>query len=311
MKLIKTISQMQKEVRRLRRAGKSVGFVPTMGALHEGHLSLVRASNQENDVTVVSIFVNPLQFGPKEDLKKYPRPLKKDLALLKKEKVDFVFLPSAEEMYPKKQKTGDRRQGTEDGRRKTEDRGQGIGSQKHKLSAELKRMMKPLCGKFRPGHFQGVITVVARLFEIVDPNQAYFGAKDYQQAKIIKKMNQEFGFGIKIQILPTVREEDGLAMSSRNQYLNPEERQRARAISQILLGIEAALIAKRIKIPQVLKWAHRELSRFVDKIQYLEIVDPKTLKSISKLQAKMLIAAACYVGKTRLIDNVIITPSKL
>lgn len=297
MKLITFIQKMQQEVRRLHRRGKTIGFVPTMGAHHEGHLSLVRTSKKENDVTVVSIFVNPLQFGPKEDLKKYPRPVKKDLALLRKEKVDFVFMPSGEEMYP-------------EGRQWIIDEINQSNQEPVTRNQRQSNLTNQLCGKFRPGHFQGVLTVVAKLFNIVRPDRAYFGVKDYQQAKVIERLNQDLNFGIEIRIMPTVRDPDGLAMSSRNQYLNPEDCRRARMISQVLFGLKVALLTKRIDLSKGLEWARREMARLVDQVQYLEIVDPETLQPLEKIQPEMLLAAACYVGKTRLIDNVIISLPK-
>ncbi|MSR77901.1 MAG: pantoate--beta-alanine ligase [Candidatus Omnitrophica bacterium] len=287
MKQITDSKQLQDVLGKLKRRRKTIGFVPTMGALHEGHLSLVRKSRKQNDITVVSIFVNPTQFGPKEDFKKYPRPLRKDSVLLKKAEVNFIFTPTPEGMYPE-------------------------GLEKKGLSPAMKAALsltKNLCGKFRPGHFEGVMIVVEKLFRIVQPSRAYFGAKDYQQAAVIQKMNEGLPFKIKIYVEPTIREKDGLAMSSRNQYLSPEERKRALAVSQTLFEVRRKILAGEKNLKKPISEAHRKLALSVDSVQYLEIVDPETLKPLSKVQKKMVVLTACYVGKTRLIDNVIIRTS--
>ncbi len=196
MRVIRHIRQMQQLSERLKRQGKAVGLVPTMGALHEGHLSLIRKARQENDCAVVSIFVNPLQFGPREDYKRYPRPLKQDLALCRREKVDFVFHPEPSEMYP-------------DG---------------FKTHIEVLDLGDVLCGASRPGHFKGVATVVAKLFNAVLPERAYFGQKDCQQAVILRRMARDLNFAVEIKVLPIVRERGGLALSSRNTYLSAQEK---------------------------------------------------------------------------------------
>lgn len=268
----------------LRGQGKTLGLVPTMGALHEGHLALVRRSKKENDVTAVSIFVNPTQFGPQEDFKRYPRPLARDLAMLRKAKVDYVFTPSVRGIYP---------------------------AQRGKVPAAFGRkglslLMKNLCGKFRPGHFQGVVQVVTRLFEIIRPTRAYFGEKDYQQLQVLRHMNQALPFGIRIRSVATVREKDGLAMSSRNRYLSPEERGRARVISQTLFRIRREIRKGGLPLRRILSQARQELHRAVDQVQYLEAVDAEKLRPLRKRQFPMAVLTACFVGKTRLIDNVII-----
>lgn len=277
------------ELQRLAVQGKTLGFVPTMGALHEGHLSLIRKSNQENDVTIVSIFVNPTQFGPKEDLKKYPRPLGKDLRRLRKEKVDFVFLPAAETMYPE---------------------GYAAALRKVKVDRISREMSRRLCGKFRPGHFKGVLCVVEKLFRMVRPNRAYFGAKDFQQAALIARMNLKWNLGIQMRVLPTLRENDGLAMSSRNIYLSRKDRIRARAISRTLFWISREILQGKRNLLDIRTQAIKELGKFVDEVQYFEIVEPETLKPLHVRRRDVVVLTACRVGKTRLIDNVIIQQKK-
>ncbi len=285
MKKISKSDELHRVLAKLKKAGKKVGFVPTMGALHKGHLALIKKSIQENDVTVVSIFVNPIQFGPGEDFNRYPRPKAQDLSFLKKAKVDFVFTPSVSEMYP-----------------------EGFSSLKPSfpLKGKLVSLSKILCGKFRPGHFQGVVEVVGRLFEIVGPDRAYFGAKDYQQCVVIRTLVDLYHFPIKISIQPTVREKDGLAMSSRNRYLLSEDRSRASEISKTLLGIRRVMRDKKLRISKVLGEARRHLLKTVDSIQYLSFCDAQTLKPLKHNRSRGLVLTACFVGKTRLIDNVII-----
>lgn len=257
---------------------KSIGFVPTMGALHEGHLSLIRAARKENKIVVVSIFVNPMQFGLKEDLGKYPRPLAKDLALCRREKVDFVFCPKPLDIYPEDYST----------------------------YIEVKGLSEVLCGKSRPGHFCGVATVVAKLLNIIQPDILYLGAKDAQQALIIKKMITDLNMPVKVKIMPIVREKDGLALSSRNIYLNKEEREDALVLSQ-------ALSLAKLLIKNGARNAERIISRMQQiikkkksaKIDYIEIVDSRNLKGLKKVSGSYLIALAVWFGKTRLIDNVI------
>ncbi|MDD4183471.1 MAG: pantoate--beta-alanine ligase, partial [Candidatus Omnitrophica bacterium] len=257
---------------------KIIGFVPTMGALHDGHLSLVKAAKKACDFVVVSIFINPTQFSPKEDFRKYPKVFNRDKKMLQKEKVDLIFCPSVSEMYTKNFST----------------------------YIEETYLSKPLCGLTRPGHFRGVCTVVAKLFNIIVPDVAYFGQKDYQQAQIIKRMAGNLNFSTAIKICPTVRERDGLAMSSRNAYLSSEERKDALVLSQSLelakeLMKKGEKDAKKV-INKIRKFI---LSRKSAKIDYIEIVDTQTLRAIKKIQRRALIVLAVYIGKTRLIDNVI------
>jgi len=279
MKTTRNPKELQAVLEQARRKGQSVGFVPTMGALHEGHLSLVRASNRENDITLVSIFVNPTQFGANEDYAKYPRVLAEDMKKLRTVKVDHLFCPSAVAMYPEGYAT----------------------------FVEVRpRLSNILCGKFRPGHFRGVATVVAKLLNIVGVCRLYLGAKDFQQATVIRQLVHDLNMQVQVRVMPTVREKDGLAMSSRNRYLSPDERRRAIAISRVLFALKRDLLQKKGSLVSLKARALGELRKNVDRIQYLEIVDPGTLESVKKRQKNMASLTACFVGKTRLIDNVII-----
>jgi pantoate--beta-alanine ligase len=278
MKLIRDPKKLQAVLERERRKGRSIGFVPTMGALHEGHLSLVRASNRENDVSVVSIFVNPAQFGRNEDYSKYPRVLAQDMKKLRTVRTDYLFCPSVAAMYPEGYATF------------------------VDVSPSLANV---LCGKYRPGHFRGVATVVAKLLNITGPCRLYLGAKDFQQATVISQLVRDLNLKTQVRVMPTVREKDGLAMSSRNRYLSPCERRRALAISRVLFECKADLLQKK-GVASSRGRALRKLKKSVDQVQYLEIVDPGTLASVKKRQEKMVVLTACFVGKTRLIDNGII-----
>ena len=258
---------------------QSVGFIPTMGALHEGHLSLIRQARQENDKVVVSIFVNPAQFGPREDFKKYPRTFRRDAQLCQKEGVDIVFSPQSYDMYPKDFKT----------------------------YVKVEDLSEVLCGKFRPGHFRGVTTVVAKLFNIVQPKLAYFGQKDAQQAIIIKKMASDLNMPISVKVMPTVREKDGLALSSRNVYLNPQERKDALALSQSL-QLARVLINSGVKDLRTIVACIKKhiLAKKNAKIDYIAVVEPVNLRPLKKISNGCLIALAVRIGKTRLIDNIVI-----
>jgi len=280
MKVMRSIDEMQTYALRLQAQGRSVGFVPTMGALHQGHEALVRRAREENEVVVVSIFVNPIQFGPKEDFKKYPRTLARDEELLKEGKVDILFLPGAQEMYP-----------------------EGFST-----FIEVPSLTRTLCAPFRPGHFRGVATVVAKLFEIVRPARAYFGEKDYQQIRVIGRMIDDLKIPVRLVACPTVREKDGLAVSSRNRYLSRAEREEAVKLYQALyLGRE--LVERKImqdskklaaRLTQVLSTIPR------GRVEYISVVDPITLDAMTQIRRPALLAAAIWIGKTRLIDNVII-----
>ncbi|MFA5411335.1 MAG: pantoate--beta-alanine ligase [Candidatus Omnitrophota bacterium] len=279
MIIIKKIKKMAAFSRELRHRGCSIGFVPTMGALHQGHLSLIQKARRECDKVVVSIFVNPAQFGPKEDFKKYPRVFPRDVRLCRKAGVDAVFYPDAKEMYPDNYKT-------------------------YILVSDLSDV---LCGKFRPGHFKGVATVVAKLFNIVQPDTAYFGQKDAQQAVIIGKMALDLNLPVKIKIMPTWREKDGLAMSSRNLYLSKEERKEAPVLFQSLNlaeGLIGSGISSTDKIIRAMKAIIGEKKSA--KIDYISVVDLENLKPLRRVTGRCLVALAAWIGRTRLIDNIII-----
>ncbi|MCG3136310.1 MAG: Pantothenate synthetase [Phycisphaerae bacterium] len=257
----------------------SIGFVPTMGALHTGHASLIRAARQQDDFVVVSIFVNPTQFGPQEDLRNYPRPLERDLAMCREEKVDLVFLPSATEMY-----------------------GDGSFTQ---VRVEL--LSRTLCGAHRPGHFDGVALVVTKLFNIVQPDRAYFGQKDAQQATIIRRMVRDLNQPVDVVVCPTVREADGLAMSSRNAYLSPEQRTQAPVLYRSLQMVSLAIAKGEHRVEQLRLLACVEIQSVkAVNIDYLELVDPETLQPVNQLGRQVLAAGAVRLGAARLIDNLLI-----
>lgn len=279
MKIIGSPMQMQAVSRDIRRKGESIGFIPTMGALHDGHLSLIRKARSENNTVVVSIFVNPTQFSPKEDLKRYPRVIKKDSLLCEKEGVDFIFYPLVKQMYP-----------------------EGYCSY-----VTVEGLSGLLCGKSRPGHFRGVATIVAKLFNIVCPDNAYFGQKDAQQAVIIKRMVDDLNIPVKIKVLPIVRQKNGLALSSRNIYLNDNEKEDALVLFQSL-NLARSLIKSGVvdagKIINIMK--QFILKKKTAKIDYVSIVNLNDLQPVKQAAGNCLIALAVYIGKTRLIDNVII-----
>lgn len=279
MKVLRSPKKMQEVAERLRRQGKSIGFVPTMGALHEGHLSLVRRARKENDRVVVSLFVNPLQFGPKEDLKRYPRPLAVDQEMLKKEKTDFLFLPSPKDFYPAGYQT----------------------------FVEVTKVSGGLCGAFRPGHFRGVATVVAKLFNLVRATRVYVGAKDYQQACLVKQLVRDLNFDLQVRVMPLVRERSGLALSSRNRYLSASERERALTISKTLKWIRDEVRRGNRNLAALRRGTHERLRRGLDRIDYVSFVQPETLQPVIKIRGRFVAAVAGWVGKTRLIDNVIIS----
>lgn len=281
MKLYKRISDLQRDILKLKREGKRIGFVPTMGYLHEGHLSLARYARRENDIVVISIFVNPTQFGPREDYRRYPRDLKRDLRLAREEEVDIVFYPSVEEMYPTKYRT----------------------------YVEVEELSNVLCGKSRPGHFRGVTTVCAKLFNIVLPDVAYFGHKDAQQAIIIKRMVRDLNFPLKIKVLPIVREKDGLALSSRNVYLSSEERKEATVLYRSL-KIAEQMVKEGVKDSRKIKRRVRSMisRKETAKIDYVEIVSLEDLEPVTVIDKPALLALAVWFGKARLIDNTILKP---
>jgi pantoate--beta-alanine ligase len=281
MKTVRSIASLEAALKPLR-SKKSIGFVPTMGALHEGHLSLVRLAKKQNDVVVASIFVNPTQFGPKEDFKKYPRNLSKDAALLKSAKADILFYPSAAEMYPEGFQT----------------------------SVTVSELAKPLCGLSRPWHFGGVATVVAKLLGAVKPDTLYLGQKDYQQFLVVERMARDLNLTVHVKMAPIVREKDGLAMSSRNAYLSVTERKEATALNRALLSAKK-LLSKGERNAAALKTAmRREIAATSGRIDYAEIVDARTLADVLVLKkgSKALFALAVRFGKTRLIDNILVNP---
>jgi pantoate--beta-alanine ligase len=265
----------------IRSRGGRLGLVPTMGALHEGHLSLIRAAKAKSDVVAASIFVNPTQFGPNEDFTRYPRDLERDLALLERDGVDLVFVPSVEEMYPQQSVTWVAVEGLSD----------------------------RLCGKSRPGHFRGVATVVAKLFNIVEPDIAFFGQKDAAQVAIIRRMVRDLNMPVAIEACPIVREPDGLALSSRNAYLSPEQRQDALVLFRSLLRVRE-LFADGERNPAILiKAAKNVLSgSSAVRLDYFEIVDPDELTPLALINQPALVAVAAFVGNTRLIDNIVLEP---
>jgi pantoate--beta-alanine ligase len=282
VKRIATIAEMKVACRQATRNGKTLGFVPTMGALHEGHFSLVRASQSRCDVTTASIFVNPLQFGPAEDLDKYPRTLERDAALLEKLGTDFLFLPGAEEMYP-------------------------AGAQTYVV---VEKLSNRLDGASRPGHFRGVSTVVTKLFEIVRPDCAFFGQKDAAQVAVLRKMVKDLDMDVEVVVCPIVREPDGLAMSSRNAYLTPEQRQQAIVLYRSLLRVQTAVNHGKRDAEKLIEIGKQAIAEEPGaRLDYFAIVDPDTLEPVTDVLRGALAAVAAYVGTTRLIDNVLVTAS--
>jgi len=280
-KLITAVAQLRETLAAVRREGKRIGLVPTMGALHEGHLSLVRAAKAECDCTVVSIYVNPTQFGPNEDFSKYPRTLEADLKLLAGCGADVVFAPTNDVVYPA-----------------------GLSTW-----VEVGAVAEPLEGQCRPGHFRGVATVVLKFFNMVQPDAAYFGQKDFQQAAVIRRMTADLNLPLVIRVCPTVREPDGLAMSSRNRYLSPAARQRALVL---LRSLQTAL--------QLVQEGQRDASRIVARmremietaedarIDYIALVDPDTLQPVGRITGRTLAVLAVKIENTRLIDNCLLEP---
>jgi pantoate--beta-alanine ligase len=275
-RVITSCDEMQQTALQLRAAGQRVGLVPTMGALHEGHLSLVRAAKQVCDIAIATIFVNPTQFGPKEDFSKYPRTLDNDLALLDSVDCDLVFVPGGEEMYPPRFST----------------------------YVEPPAVAKLLEGVFRPDHFRGVCTVVLKLFNLVPSDIAFFGRKDYQQAMVIRHMARDLDLPLKISVCPIVREPDGLALSSRNRYLSADERQQALALSAALKAASEAFAGGE-RSAAVLSATMQDTlqSAGIERIDYATVVDAGTLEVIDQIDEAAVALIACYVGTTRLIDN--------
>ena len=279
MKISQTIEDARAISRSAKHSGKRVGLVPTMGALHEGHLSLVRAAKIQCDLVAVSIFVNPTQFGPSEDFSKYPRNFERDQQLLEKEGVDLVFAPSVDEMYPRGAVT----------------------------YVTVEGLSERLCGRSRPGHFRGVTTVVSKLFHISEPDKAFFGQKDAAQAAVIRRMVRDLNFPVEIVVCPIVREPDGLAMSSRNAYLDPQQRDSALVLYRSLSRVQEMFKAGERQISRLLS-AGKEM--FVQepsvRLDYFEIVDPDTLEPVAQIAKPALVAVAAFLGSTRLIDNLVL-----
>jgi pantoate--beta-alanine ligase len=275
--IVSSVSQIREHIDRARREGKRIGLVPTMGALHAGHASLIQRARAECDYVVVSIFVNPLQFGPSEDFQRYPRPIEKDAALCADNGVDLIFAPETSEMYALPQIT----------------------------FVEVTRVTDHLCGAFRPGHFRGVATVVLKLFNIVQPDFAYFGEKDYQQLCVIRRMVQDFNLRLSIVAVPTYRESDGLALSSRNVYLSSEERAAAPALYRALTYARDRIASGEANVAQIKTDSMNILAAVpLIRVQYFEIVDPDEAQPVGIINGRVRIAAAAFIGKTRLIDNV-------
>jgi pantoate--beta-alanine ligase len=274
--IVTTIQEIRAVTDAVRRHGQTIGFVPTMGALHEGHASLIRAARAASDYVVVSIFVNPTQFGPNEDYAKYPRTLDADQLVCAEAGADVIFAPRVEEMYPPH----------------------------FYSSVEVARLGDHLCGASRPGHFRGVCTVVLKLFNIIRPDIAHFGAKDYQQARIITQMVRDLNVPVRIAIEPTVREADGLALSSRNRYLNPAERAVAPRIQQALRMIAQRVVAGEVDVARLESALEAELKAIPGaRVDYAKIVDAEFLQPLARIDRPALIAVAVFLGTTRLIDN--------
>lgn len=278
MKIVETIAEVRAQVQAWRKEGLSVGLVPTMGYLHEGHQSLIDRAVADNDRVVVSVFVNPMQFGVGEDLESYPRDMERDAAICEKAGASLIFHPEPSEMYPKD----------------------------FSSFVDMSTLTDGLCGKSRPIHFRGVCTVVSKLFNIVTPDRAYFGQKDAQQLAVIRHMVSDLSYGIEIVGCPIVREEDGLAKSSRNTYLNPEERQAALVLSRSLAAGRKLLENGETSAEKIRQEITRQIeTEALAKIDYVEVVDWGNLEPVEVIDGPVLVAIAVYIGKTRLIDNFI------
>ncbi len=276
MKIIRSVKQMQVFSENLRNSGKTIGLVPTMGFLHEGHISLIKLAKQHADNVIVSIFVNPMQFGPSEDFNDYPRDFGKDVQKIQEAGGECVFTPEVNQIYP-------------DG---------------FQTSLTVDRVSKNLCGVSRPTHFRGVATVVAKLFNCTKPHLAVFGEKDFQQLAVIKRMTKDLNFDIEIVPAPIVREEDGLAMSSRNKYLNREQRKAALCLYRSLLKAEQLVEAGTVDCTAIIKEVQKIIEAETEaKIDYIQICNPETIEDIDVIKDRAVIAVAVYFGKARLIDN--------
>jgi pantoate--beta-alanine ligase len=283
MEVVKTIKSVRKYIKTARSNGKKIGLVPTMGALHRGHISLIKAAAKDSDFIVVSIFVNPTQFGPGEDFQKYPRPIDKDTEICEKNYVDVVFVPDPNQIYPEQNLTW----------------------------VNVEKLTEPLCGRLRPGHFQGVTTVCAKLFNIILPDVAYFGQKDAQQAVVIKRMVADLNMPLKIFICPTVREPNGLAVSSRNNYLTEQQREDAAVIYKSLQKCQHLIESGITGVENLTSEMEQVLKKVPSiEIQYVNILDALTLQEIDTVRGKVLVAIAAKIGPARLIDNIMVDTSK-
>ena len=279
MEVIRRIVDIRSRLAAERARGKTIGLVPTMGYFHEGHLSLMRQARTECDVVVTSLYVNPTQFGPSEDLSSYPRDMERDRRLAQEAGVDFLFCPKDSEIY-------------------------GDG---HMTYVEVEELGGKLCGRSRPSHFRGVTTIVAKLFNIIGPNKAYFGQKDAQQVVVIEKMVEDLNFDIEIRVVPTKRESDGLAMSSRNAYLSQEERAEAPVLYESLKRAQALIRSGQLKADEIEEEIQRTISgKSRIQLEYVSVCDRKTLQETSTINGDVLIALAAKVGKARLIDNLVV-----
>jgi len=278
MILSATIEEIRRAVGEARAAGKSVGLVPTMGALHEGHLSLIRAAGRSCGFVVVSIFVNPTQFVAGEDYDSYPRDLPADLTACESNGVDAVFAPSAEEMYPRRPLT----------------------------RIHVEELSETLCGRYRPGHFDGVCTVCAKLFNIIPADKAFFGAKDFQQSVIVRRLVADLNLPVEIVVCPTVRESDGLAISSRNAYLTPDERRQAPALHAALQQARELIAARRPPADEAIRQVRRTIAAQAPdaSVEYVQVVEPDTLEDVERTDRPVVVALAARLGKARLIDNI-------
>ena len=283
MRVVRSVIGLRKILELYRKQGKTIGFVPTMGYFHEGHLALMRRAKKVNDICVVSIYVNPKQFAPSEDLSSYPRDFKRDSTLLKKENVDIVFFPSDNDIYP----------------------------QGYLTYIDVEQISRMLCGAFRPGHFRGVATIVAKLLNMVQPKVMYLGAKDAQQVAVLKAMVRDLNIPVRVETVDTVRESDGLAMSSRNVYLSPQERQEAPILYQALRHAKECIKQGEDSSASIINGIKKYIAAHSSaKIQYVACVDMDSLEPLNKIKDNVLIALAVFLGKTRLIDNVIIRNQK-
>lgn len=282
MQILRTVNEVRQWTRAQRAAGRAIHFVPTMGYFHEGHLSLMRHAQADGGAVVVSIFVNPLQFGAGEDLDRYPRDFERDRQMAESAGVEAIFYPEVSEMYPAGYQT----------------------------EVRVKELSKPLCGKSRPGHFEGVATVVLKLFNIVSPDRAYFGMKDYQQLRVIQQMVRDLNLPTEIVPCPIVREPDGLAMSSRNVYLSAEERVAATVLYQSLQWAQAQVEAGERNAIRLREGVYQRIAaESLARIDYVEVVDAETLQPVERIEQPTLIAVAVFFGKARLIDNTVVNPS--